>query len=192
MDGYQEIKYGTGKEEILFKLLDKPFVKNSVGMVESELFEGRVVVLFVDFRAEGDRDYDHAGLCYTNNKNVGRVYMTERVFHGLKQMSPMETVIVLHELGHFYHQHQPIGDKDKLFEVRMLPVKSGNVYKDEKEADEFAAKYMGYKAAADGLEQMNQEDIARYSTGEYNPEEVELSTKEVELRIQNLRTKQKD
>ena len=40
---------------------------------------------------------------------------------------------------------------------------------------------MGYKAAADGLEQMNQEDIARYSTGEYNPEEVELSTKEVEL-----------
>ncbi len=192
MNGDQEIKYGTGKEEILIKLLDEPFEKNSVGMVEADLFEGRIVVLFVDPRNEDERDYEYAGLSYANNKSVGRVYMTERVFHGLMQRSPMETVIVLHELGHFYHQHQPIGDKVKLFEVRMLPVKSGSVYKDEKEADEFAAKYMGYKAAADGLEQMNHEDKARYSTGEYNAEEVELSTKEVELRIQNLRTKQKD
>lgn len=192
MEGYQEIEFGKEKENILIKLLDEPFEKNSVGMVESDLFEGRVVVLFVDFRTEDERDYDHAGLSYTNNKDVGRVYMTERVFRGLKQRNPMETAIVLHELGHFYHQHQPIGDKDKLFEVRMLPVKSGNVYKDEKEADEFAAKFIGYKAVADGLEQMNREDLARYSTGEYNPEEVELSTKEVELRIQNLRSKQKD
>ena len=192
MEGYHEIMFGTEKEGILIKLLDEPFEKNSVGMVESDLFEGRVVVLFIDFRTEDERDYDHAGLSYTNNKDVGRVYMTERVFRGLKQRNPMETAIVLHELGHFYHQHQPIGDKDKLFEVRMLPVKSGNVYKDEKEADEFAAKFIGYKAVADGLEQMNREDLARYSTGEYNPEEVELSTKEVELRIQNLRSKQKD
>ena len=192
MEGYREIEFGKEKENILIKLLDEPFEKNSVGMVESDLFEGRVVVLFVDFRTEDERDYDHAGLSYTNNKDVGRVYMTERVFRGLKQRNPMETAIVLHELGHFYHQHQPIGDKDKLFEVRMLPVKSGNVYKDEKEADEFAAKFIGYKAVADGLEQMNREDLARYSTGEYNPEEVELSTKEVELRIQNLRSKQKD
>ena len=192
MEGYQEMEFGKENENILIKLLDEPFEKNSVGMVESDLFEGRVVVLFVDFRTEDERDYDHAGLSYTNNKDVGRVYMTERVFRGLKQRNPMETAIVLHELGHFYHQHQPIGDKDKLFEVRMLPVKSGNVYKDEKEADEFAAKFIGYKAVADGLEQMNREDLARYSTGEYNPEEVELSTKEVELRIQNLRSKQKD
>ena len=163
-------------------MLDEPFEKNSVGMVESDLFEGRVVVLFIDFRTEDERDYDHAGLSYTNNKDVGRVYMTERVFRGLKQRNPMETAIVLHELGHFYHQHQPIGDKDKLFFSGVVHLNKG----------EFAAKFIGYKAVADGLEQMNREDLARYSTGEYNPEEVELSTKEVELRIQNLRSKQKD
>ena len=54
MEGYQEIEFGKEKEKILIKLLDEPFEKNSVGMVESDLFEGRVVVLFVDFRTEDE------------------------------------------------------------------------------------------------------------------------------------------
>ena len=71
----------------------------------------------------------------------------------------------------------------------MLPVAKDNVYSDEIEADEFAAKYIGYPATAEALSQMNQKSIEQYSNGEYNPEEVALSIKEVELRIQILQNK---
>ncbi len=183
------IKLGEGQEAILFKLLDKPIEKNAVGLVESALFDGRTLVLVIDPRIGDEREYEFACFVPTKKKDVGSVYMTEETFQGLKQQSAMETMIVLHEIGHFYHMHQPLGSKEATFEKRMLPVTEGKVYSDEREADEFAAKYIGYPAAVEALSQMNQKSIEEYSNGEYNPEEVALSIKEVELRIQILQNK---
>ena len=57
----------------------------------------------------------------------------------------------------------------------------------EKQADEFAAGYIGFRAAADGLEQLKQKSAAKYGKGEYDPDEVALSIRELELRIRHLR-----
>lgn len=183
------IKLGDGQEAILIKLLDEPIEKNAVGLVECTLFNGRALVLVVDPRTEEEREYEYACFVPTKKKDVGYVYMTDDTFQGLKQQSTMETMIVLHEIGHFYHMHQPLGSKEAIFEKRMLPVTEGKVYSDEREADDFAAKYIGYPAAAEALSQMNQKSIEEYSNGEYDPEEVALSIKEVELRIQILQNK---
>ncbi len=189
MSGIVTIKLGEGQESILFRLLDKPIEKKAVGLVESALFDRRKVVLVVDLRTEDEREYEYACFVPTKKKDVGTVYMTDDTFRGLKRRNAMETMIVLHEIGHFYHMHQPLGSKEAIFEKRMLPVAKGKVYSDEREADEFAAKYIGYQAAAEALSQMNQKSIKQYSNGEYNPEEVALSIKEVELRIQILQNK---
>ena len=183
------IKLGEGQEAIFFRLLDEPIEKNAVGLVESALFDGRKVVLVVDPRSEEEREYEYACFVPTKKKSVGSVYMTNDTFQGLKCQNTMETMIVLHEIGHFYHRHQPLGSKEVIFEKRMLPVAKDNVYSDEREADEFAAKYIGYPATAEALSQMNQKSIEQYSNGEYNPEEVALSINEVELRIQILQNK---
>lgn len=189
MNDYQEVKLGRGEEKIIIKLLDAPIEKNAVGMVECKLFNDRIVVLVVDSRTEDDREYEYACFVPTKKANIGSVYITDNTFQGLKCQNAMETMIVLHEIGHFYHMHQPLGSKEATFEKRMLPVAEGKVYSDEIEADEFAAKYIGYAAAAEALLQMNQKSIEKYSNGEYNPEEVALSIKEVELRIQILQNK---
>lgn len=189
MRDFMTIKLGEGQEAILFKLLDEPIEKNAVGLVECALFSGRTLVLVVDTRIEDEREYEYACFVPTKKKDVGSVYMTDDTFQGLKRQSAMETMIVLHEIGHFYHMHQPLGSKEATFEKRMLPVTEGKVYSDESEADEFAAKYIGYQAAAEALSQMNRKSIEQYSNGEYNPEEVALSIKEVELRIQILQNK---
>ena len=190
MSDFMTIKLGEGKETMLIELLDEPIEKNAVGLVKCAQFDGRVVVLVVDPRTENERDYEYACFVPTKEKKVGSVYMTDNTFQGLKCQNIMETMIVLHEIGHFYYMHQPLGSKEAVFEKRMLPVTEGKIYSDEREADEFAAKYIGYQAAAEALSQMNQESIEKYSNGEYDPEEVALSVKEVELRIQILQGKQ--
>ena len=189
MNDYQEVILGYGEEKIVIKLLDAPIEKNAVGMVECKLFSGRIVVLVVDSRTEDEKDYEYACFAPSKKTNVGLVYITDNVFQGLKRHSTMETMIILHELGHFYHMHQPLESKEKVFEKRMLPVSEGKIYSDEREADEFAAKYLGYQVVAEALSQMNKESIAKYSNGEYDPDEVALSIKEIELRIQYLRDK---
>ena len=74
-----------------------------------------------------------------------------------------------------------------LDQVRLDAINSGKIFNDEKQADAFAADYIGLQAAIDGLEQLKQECAEKYGNGEYNPDEVALSIKELELRIQHLR-----
>ena len=101
----------------------------------------------------------------------------------------MERMILLHELGHFFYHHEvnKATNTTRIDQVRLDAINNGQIYDDEKQADEFAAGYIGFQAAADGLEQLKQESAARYGTGEYDPGEVALSIRELELRIQHMR-----
>ena len=194
-EGYYEIRLGNGQEEIQIKLLDEPFVKNSVGIVESPSFCGRKAVLFVDQRQEDERDFEYAALGYAKETGDGHIYMEERVYQGLLRQESVAIMILLHEIGHFFYHHSSTRNKEdpmQEYRVRLEPVRDGTVSRQETDADEFAGKYLGYSEAANALEQMNMERMEKYGTEEYDPVEVALAIKEVEFRACHLREKEND
>lgn len=188
MDDFMIMKFGSGQKELRLYLLSSPIEKNVVGMVDCDLFSARIV-LVVDPRLEDERNYDYACLSYVKASDVGTVYMEDRVYQGLKNKGNMERMILLHELGHFFYHHKvnKATGTSQIDQVRLDAINNGTIYEDEKQADEFAAGYIGFRAAADGLEQLKQESAAKYGNGKYDPDEVALSIKELELRIQYLR-----
>ena len=178
-------KFNAGEKELRIYLLPAPIEKNAVGMVDSSIFTDRIA-LVIDTRPEDDRTYDYACLTYVKGSNVGAVYMEDRIYQGLKIDGNMERMILLHELGHFYYHHQvnKATSTSQIDQIRLDAINAGQIYKDEEQADEFAAEFIGFQNAADGLEQLKKECAIKYGTGEYNPNEVELSIKELEMRIQ--------
>ena len=188
MNDFMIKKFGSGEKELRLYLLPSPIEKNAVGMVDCNLFSARIA-LAVDPRLEDERNYDYACLSYVKGSDVGTIYIEDRVYQGLKDNGNMERMILLHELGHFFYHHQvnKATSTSQIDQVRLDAISNGKIYEDEKQADEFAAGYIGFLAAADGLEQLKQESAAKYENGEYDPDEVALSIKELELRIQHLR-----
>ena len=188
MNDFLVKKFGSGEKELRLYLLPSPIEKNVVGMVECNLFPDRIG-LAVDPRLENERNYDYACLRYVKGCDVCTVYMEDRVYQGLKNDGNMERMILLHELGHFFYHHHvnKATSTSQLDQLRLDAINSGKIFNDEKQADEFAADYIGLQAAIDGLEQLKQECAEKYGNGEYNPDEVALSIKELELRIQHLR-----
>ncbi len=188
MNDFMIKKFGSGETEIRLYLLPFPIEKNAVGMVDCNLFSDHIA-LAIDPRSEEERNYDYACLTYVNDNNAGAIYIEERIYQGLKNNSNMERMILLHELGHFFYHHQAnkATNTSNIDQIRLDTVSNDKIYEDEKQADEFAASYIGFRAAADGLEQLKQESATKYENGEYDPDEVALSLKELDLRIQHLK-----
>lgn len=180
MDDFKVIKLGSGEKELRIFLLDVPIEQNAVGMVESERFSDRLA-LIVEDSPEEERNYSFASLAYIKDSPAGVVYMENWVYQGLKRRGNTEIMILLHELGHYGHHHRGTDAE------RINLVRAGKVSIMEEQADDFAAEYLGYRAAADGLEQLKQECEKRYVSERYDPEEVAVSLKELELRIMRLR-----
>ena len=188
MNDFMIKRFGSGEKELRLYLLPSSIEKNAVGMVECDLFPARIA-LAVDPRPEDERNYDYACLTYVKGSDAGAVYMDDRIYQGLKSNGNMERMIILHEIGHFFYHHQvnKATSTSRTDQVRLDAIHNGKIFEDEKQADEFAAGYIGFRAAADGLEQLKQKSAAKYGNGEYDPEEVALSIRELELRIQHLR-----
>ena len=181
-------KLGKVGNEIRIYLLDTPIERNAVGMLECDLFEDRLG-LIVDPAAEEELQYDYACLRYLKGRSGGVIHMEDRVYQGLKNDGNMETMIILHELGHYcYHHYGEKVTSESMGRKRLKAVRKNTVLPEELQADDFAAGFMGYSAALEALEKMKAEAIAQYAGNEeYDQDEAVLSVKELEMRIEFLR-----
>lgn len=89
------------------------------------------------------------------------VVMTNTAFVGLKQGTVSDRFFLLHELGHYYcgHLAQPPKLEDE-FAKRKTAMGKGVVPKEEREADSFAAQYLGTERAIAALQEAMEERMA--------------------------------
>ncbi len=175
---------GVGKKEIRVYLLDSPMEKNIVGMVESDLFTSNVG-LVLDSHEE-DLEYNWAALFY-GQQNTGFIMMEDEIYQGLKNNGNMEIMILLHELGHyFFEQFNKTADPGTKEQARLSAILDNQVYIEEIKADEFAADYIGPIKATEALEYLKQKTIDKYSNEQYDIDNIKITLKEIDLRIQNL------
>lgn len=88
------------------------------------------------------------------------VVMTNTAFVGLKQGTVSDRFFLLHELGHYYgHLAQPPKLEDE-FAKRKTAMGKGVVPKEEREADSFAAQYLGAERAIAALQEAMEERMA--------------------------------
>ena len=171
------IAFGKGKRRLVIYHVNKPIGGCVIGMVRSSLFPCPVAVCIDD----GNNHVHFAHLACAENGKTPRIVFERELFYDVIRGLTDARMILLHELGHFYHQHylRDLSDEDAF---RWDCVELGEVDPNELEADRFAAFYLGVEKTIEGL-QCLQERICRDFV---NDDRVRIATKELQLRIRAL------
>lgn len=175
---YKEIVFGEGDNKITITLLDGLMGLNLVGMISSSLFKETIAIVI----AEKSEDDDFSFACLGCGKDgvAPRVAMTKELIDELKNEVPVAQVVLMHEIGHYYNSD--IGNNgDNSDDRRRNLVTQNKVCPKEIKADEFAIEYLGKDIVILGLETLKQRILEVYK--DYDKESVELSVKEIDIRI---------
>lgn len=174
--------FGKGKNRLVFSHMNKPIGHGLIGMVKSELFPYPVAIVIDETQAE-DKDYSFACLACAENGTVPRILIDRELFYDIIRGSVAARVILLHELGHYHHQHlaQHMENRDQ---VRIDLASAGSVDPNELEADLFVATYLGKEKAIAGLRDLA--DWIRRAYANYEESSLHLALKELQLRIAAL------
>lgn len=174
--------FGKGKNRLVFSHMNKPIGHGLIGMVRSNLFPYPVAIVIDDTQAEG-KDYSFACLACAENGTVPRILIDRELFYDIIRGSVVARVILLHELGHYQHQHlsHRVEDRDQ---VRTNLATAGDVDPNELEADLYAATYLGKEKTIAGLRDLA--DWIRKAYTDYEESSLQLAVKELQLRIAAL------
>ena len=186
--------YRSGDKEITVFFMDQPDKDDGLAGYVSGSGLPYEAILCVDPRPEEERGfYEFAAIVKNDKLGKSVVLLDEERFRGIKDNSAPAMFMLFHELGHCIYdpvQRDPAVAK-KYHRDREKAIAAGEVIKEERMADEIAADYLGSDVAIEGLEWLLKLDEERVATGLFDMETAEISMKELRLRIQNLREKQK-
>lgn len=179
---YTEYEYGVGENKITITLLDETMGKGLMGMISAPIFKENIA--FVVSEAPDSDDYTFACLGCGKDGAAPRVAMTKELYDELKIETPMAKTVVLHEVGHYYNSD--IGNnEDNSDERRRDLVTQNKVCQKEIKADAFAVEYLGKETVIVGLETLKHRILDVYK--DYDEESVELSVKEIEIRLSHIK-----
>lgn len=152
------------------------------GMISSPLLKENIAIVITE--ASEDGDYSFACLGCGKDGVAPRVVMTEELLAELKENVPGAQVVLMHELGHYYNSD--VGNnEDNSDDRRRNLVEQNKVCPKEIKADAFAVKYLGKDTVIAGLETLKQRILDVYK--DYDEESVELSVKEIDIRILHIK-----
>lgn len=174
---YRFMRFGKGVDFIQMIFSKKP-ISNVGGKLTSRLFPSDLLFVVGDKYCE---EGSAAALCHIRENNISYIAMTYEVYYGVLRGEAQARFTLLHEIGHFVHKDMnAMSDTDSLSNLRMVEVENGRVLPMELAADNFAASYLGRKAALAGLESICNE--MRTLGNEY-----EITVKELELRLRYMK-----
>ena len=179
---YKEFEYGIESNKITITLLDELMGLNLVGMISSSLFKETVAIVIAD-KSE-DEDLSFAYLGCGKDGVAPRVAMTKELIDELKDEVPVAQVVLMHEIGHYYNSDISNND-DNSDDRRRNLVAQSKVCPKEIKADSFAVKYLGKDTVIAGLETLKHRILDVYK--DYAEESVELSVKEIDIRISSIK-----
>lgn len=179
---HSTISFGKGDNRLVLFHMNKPIGGGVIGMVKSRLFPAPVAVI-IDATPAEDRDYSFACLACAENGIAPRILIDRELFYDIIRGSVEARMILLHELGHYRHQHlmEPVEDRDK---ARNDRISTGGVDPNELEADCFVAGYLGKEKTIAGLRCLVERIRREYA--DYEESSVQLAVTELQCRIQAL------
>ena len=175
---YKEIEFGNDENKIKIMLLDEMMEQRLAGMISSPLFKENIAIVIIE--NPEDDDYSFACLGCGKDGKAPRVVMTEELFAELKAEEPVAKVVLMHEIGH-YHNSDVGNNEDNSDDRRRELVANNQVCPKEIKADAFAVRYLGKETVIEGLEILKRRILDVYK--DYDEESVELSIKEIDIRI---------
>ena len=179
---YKEFKFGTGENKIQIMLLDEIMEQGLAGMISSPMFKENIAIVICE--NPEDEDYSFACLGCGKDGVAPRVVMTEELLNELRNEIPVAAVVLMHEIGHYYNSD--VGNnEDNSDERRRKLVMNNDVCLKEVKADAFAVQYLGKETVITGLETLKQRIHDVYK--DYDEESVELSIKEIDIRISQIK-----
>ena len=178
---YKELKFGENENQITVTLLDETMGQGLIGMISSPMFKENIAIVIV--KDPDSVDYNFACLGCGENGVAPRVAMTEEIFDELKEEKPLAKVVLLHEIGHYYHSD--VGNnKDNSDERRRQFVTRNETCPKEIKADAFAVQYLGKETVVAGLRELQRRILVDYA--DYDKESVQITIKEIDIRISHI------
>lgn len=176
------ISFGKRNTRLILSHMNKPIDKGLIGLVRSNLFPVPVAII-IDVTPIGDRDYSFACLACAKDGAAPRILIDRELFYDIIRGSNLARVILLHELGHYYHEHlsSQVENRDK---ARIDFASAGVVDPNELEADLFVTAYLGKEKTIAGLNELMEEICIEYA--DYDKDSLLLAVKELQLRIAAL------
>lgn len=185
---HSTIAFGKGDHRLVLLHMNKPLRGGMIGMVKAKLLPFPVAII-IDETPADDRDYSFACLACAENGIAPRILIERELFYDIVRGSIEARVILLHELGHYFHQHlsQQIKDRDA---VRIDCASSGFVDPNELEADQFVVAYLGREKTIKGLQCLMERIYKEYA--DYDEHSLQLAVNEIKLRIAALEVRSND
>ena len=179
---YSEFEYSVGENKITLTLLEESMGNGLMGMISSPIFKENIALVIDEEHDE--EDFTFACLGCGQNGIAPRVQMTKELYGELKKETPMAKTVVMHEIGHYYNSD--VGhNEDNSEEIRQILVSQNMVCQKEIKADAFAVQYLGKDEVVAGLEALKYRILIDYA--DYDEESVELSIREINIRISHIR-----
>ena len=178
---YKELKFGENENQITVTLLDETMGQGLIGMISSPMFKENIAIVIV--KDPDSVDYNYACLGCGENGVAPRVAITEKIFDELKEEKTFAKVVLLHEIGHYYHSD--IGNKEDNSDKRRRHfVTKNEACPKEIKADAFAVQYLGKQAVVSGLRELQRRILVDYA--DYDEESVQITIKEIDIRISHI------
>lgn len=175
---YKQLEFGTDENEITITLLSEVIEQGLAGIISSPMFNENIAIVICE--NPEDEDYSFACLGCGKDGVAPRVVITEELLNELRNEIPVAKVVLMHEIGHYYNSD--VGNnEDNSDERRRKLVVNNEVCPKEIKADAFAVVYLGKEMVIAGLETLKQRIRDVYK--DYEEESVELSIKEIDIRI---------
>ncbi len=183
---YTVLPFGKKEQRISVVLCRKPMQNGLSGMVCGKAL-GQNIAIVLDESSSGETDCLYASLERMHNGTYS-VRMTSEVLHGLRRGDAMARTCLFHELGHYLCKHlEALGFQSESYdEERYRLASEGEVLHLELEADGAAADYLGIVVVTEGLAALREKLKGSLNEGTFDPEEVAVAVKELNLRIAAL------
>lgn len=183
---YTVLPFGKKEQRISVVLCRKPMQNGLSGMVCGKALGQNIAIVF-DKPTSDEADCLFASLERMHNGTYS-VRMTSEVLHGLRRGDAMARTCLFHELGHYLCKHlETLGFQSENYdEERYRLASDGEVLHLELEADAAAAYYLEIAVVAKGLAALRDKLKESLIADAFDPEEVAVAVKELNLRIAAL------
>ena len=183
---YTVLPFGKKEKRISVVLCRKPMQSGLTGIIRGKAL-GRDIAIALDESSANEADCLFAALERMHNGTYS-VRMNSEVLHGLRRGDAMARTCLFHELGHFLCKHlEAPGFKSENYdEERYRLASEGAVLHLELEADAAAADYLEIAVVAKGLAALCEKLKGSLNEGTFDPEEVAVAVRELNLRIAAL------
>lgn len=147
--------------------------------------EGRKTVAYIVLNDKMIEERNFRRIAVQRSEEYNIIYVNEEELKDLQTEEDINLFPLLHEIGHIHYSHTDAGkNQNDIRRERRNAILEGTVERIEKEADAFAAKYIGLENAVLALQKLKTErmmfDLKR---NKQNSPLAKLSLKEYDNRI---------